>query len=203
MNGKIFDKETAEELLAWAGRKNPGKWIEHSYNTAKSAEIIAKECALDNNFAYVLGLLHDIGRYEGVTSLKHVYSGYKLMKEKGCDNIARICLTHSFPYKNLDSFQGNIDCTLGEINYLKTELEKIEYDDYDKLIQLCDGISLAEGITLLEIRIADVVKRYGFNEYTLDKWNAFFGIKKYFENKCNKNIYELFKEEIIEKIFSR
>jgi hypothetical protein len=48
-----------------------------------------------------------------------------------------------------------------------------------------------------------VVKRYGFNEYTLDKWNAIFEIKKYFEKKCNKNIYELFRREITENIFSR
>jgi hypothetical protein len=203
MNEKILDKKTAKELLAWAGKKNQGKWIEHSYNVARAAEIIAKKCLLDDNFAYIWGLLHDIGRYEGVTNLRHVYAGYNLMKEKGYNNIARICLTHSFPYKNFGSFQGNIDCTLEEINYIKDELEKIEYNDYDKLIQLCDGISLAEGITLIEIRIVDVVKRYGFNEYTLNKWNAIFEIKKYFENKCGKNIYELFKDEIIGNIFSK
>ena len=203
MNGNIPDKETANELLTWAGKKNPGKWIEHSYNVARSAETIAKECSLDSDFAYILGLLHDIGRYEGVTNLRHVYVGYNLMKEKGYNDIAKICLTHSFPYKNFGSFQGNIDCTSDEIIYLKNELEKIDYNDYDKLIQLCDGISLAEGITLVEIRIVDVVKRYGFNEYTLNKWNAIFEIKKYFENKCNKNIYELFKEEIIGNLFGR
>ena len=203
MNENILDKETANELLTWAGKKNPGKWIEHSHNVARSAEIIAKECSLDSNFAYILGLLHDIGRYEGVTNLRHVYAGYNLMKEKGHKDIAKICLTHSFPYKEFRSFQGNIDCTLEEINYLKNKLEKIEYNDYDKLIQLCDGISLAEGITLVEIRIVDVVKRYGFNEYTLNKWNAIFEIKKYFENKCNKKIYELFEDEIIGNIFRK
>jgi hypothetical protein len=83
----------------------------------------------------------------------------------------------------------------------KKELDNIEYNDYDKLIQLCDGISLAEGITLVEIRIVDVVNRYGFNEHTLNKWKATFEIKKYFDLKCNKNIYELFKDEIIENIF--
>jgi putative nucleotidyltransferase with HDIG domain len=200
MNGNILTKETANELLIWAGKKNPGKWIEHSYNVARSAEAIAKDCSLDSNSAYILGLLHDIGRYEGITNLRHVYAGYNLMKEKGYNDIAKICLTHSFPYKNFGSFQGNIDCTLGETNYLKDELEKIEYDDYDKLIQLCDGISLAEGITLIEIRIVDVVKRYGFNEHTLNKWKAIFELKKYFDNKCNRNVYGIFKDEIIENM---
>jgi putative nucleotidyltransferase with HDIG domain len=200
MNEKSPNKETAHELLTWASKKNPGKWIEHSYNVARSAETIAKECSLDSDFAYVLGLLHDIGRYEGMTGLRHIYTGYNLMKEKGYNDIAKICLTHSFPYKNFESFQGNIDCALEEINYLKEEFEKTEYKDYDKLIQLCDGISLAEGITLVEVRIVDVVKRYGFNEYTLNKWGSIFEIKKYFDGKCNKNIYELFKDEIIENI---
>jgi hypothetical protein len=201
MNGKILNKKTADELLTWAGKKNPGKWVEHSYNVARSAKAIAKECLLDSNFAYILGLLHDIGRYEGITNLRHVYAGYNLMNEKGYNDVAKICLTHSFPYKNFGSFQGNIDCTLEEINYLKDELEKTEYNDYDKLIQLCDGISLAEGITFMEIRIVDVVKRYGFNEHTLNKWKSIFEIKKYFDVKYNKNIYELFKDEIIENIF--
>jgi putative nucleotidyltransferase with HDIG domain len=144
-----MDKETAKGLLEWASKKNPGKWIGHSYNVARAAEIIAKKCDLDSNLAYVLGLLHDIGRYEGIGNLRHVYAGYILMKEKEYNNIARICLTHSFPYKNFSSYSGNIDCTSEEIKFLENELEKIEYDDYDKLIQLCDGISSAEGITLV------------------------------------------------------
>ena len=195
-----MDKETANELLAWAGQKNPGKWIEHSYNVEKAAETIAKECSLDGNYAYILGLLHDIGRYEGKTNLRHIYSGYKLMNEKGYKNIAKICLTHSFPYKNINSYQGEFDCTSEERKYLINELEKIEYDDYDLLIQLCDGIGSDEGITLLEKRLVNVVKRNGFNEYTVDKWNAFFEIKEYFDKKCMKNIYAMFIGEIIENI---
>jgi hypothetical protein len=215
LDKKYLEKEAANELLVCAGKNNPGKWIDHSYNVAKAAEIIAKKCSLDSNFAYILGLLHDIGRYEGITNLRHMYAGYSLMKEKGYNNIAKICLTHSFPYKYLRSYQvigshevlgahrGNIDCTLEELNYLENELEKAEYNDYDKLIQLCDAICTAEGITLVEIRIVDVARRYGFNEYTLNKWDAIFDIKKYFENKCNKNIYEMFNDEIIKNIGSR
>jgi hypothetical protein len=199
---EIINKETAEELLKWAGNKNPGKWIEHSYNAAKAAEIIAEECSLDKNKAYILGLLHDIGRYEGVTNIRHVYAGYKLMTEKRHTDIAKICLTHSFPDKNIESFTGKIDCTTEEMDFLKNELERAEYDDYDKLIQLCDVLGSAEGITLMEIRLVDVVRRYGFNENTISKGNAFFEIKEYFDKRCCKNIYELFKDEIIKNIFS-
>jgi putative nucleotidyltransferase with HDIG domain len=200
MDNNILDKETAEGLLLWAGDKNPGKWIQHSYNVAKVAKIIAKECSLDDNFAYNSGLLHDIGRYEGITNLRHVIAGYKLMQEKGYNNIAKICLTHSFPEKNLGSFSGKIDCTLDEINYIRDLLENIEYDDYDKLIQLCDSLGSAEGLTIIEMRIVDVVKRYGFNEYTINKWNAIFEIKRYFDERCNRNVYKLFEDELIKNI---
>jgi putative nucleotidyltransferase with HDIG domain len=81
MKDKIINKETAINLLRWAGNNNPGKWIDHSYNVAKAAEKIANICSLDSNLAYIYGLLHDIGRYEGITHLKHVYSGHKLMEE--------------------------------------------------------------------------------------------------------------------------
>jgi hypothetical protein len=122
------------------------------------------------------------------------------MQGKGYNNVAKICLTHSFPEKNIGSFPGKIDCTLDEINYIRDRLENIEYDDYDKLIQLCDSLGSAEGLTIIEMRIVDVVKRYGFNEYTINKWNAIFEIKRYFDERCNRNIYELFKEELIKNI---
>ena len=197
-----INKKIAIDLLEWAGNKNPGKWVDHSYNVAIAAEKIAKVCNLDKDFAYILGLLHDIGRYEGVTNIRHVLAGYNLMKENDYLNAARICLTHSFPDKNIKSFAGIIDCTSEEMNFIKNELDNIEYNAYDKLIQLCDGIGSANGMTLLEIRIVDVVKRYGFNEFTQNKWKAFFEIKDYFEEKYNINIYGIFKEEIIKTIFN-
>jgi hypothetical protein len=190
--------QEAEELLLWAYNKNPGPWLNHSKVVARSAKTIAEKSNLDGNIAYILGILHDIGRYQGITGLRHIYDGYNLMNNKGYGFIARICITHSFPYKDLESFNGKNDCTDDEVQRIKIELKNYEYNDYDKLIQLCDSISLAEGICLLEVRLVDVVRRYGiFNKNILNKWNAFFEIKKYFDDKCRINIYELFKEEII------
>jgi hypothetical protein len=142
--------------------------------------------------------LHDIGRYEGVTGLRHVLAGYNLMNEKGYNNNARICLTHSFPNKDINSFLGEIDCSEEEINKIKMTINNYEYNDYDKLIQLCDSICMAEGVCLLEVRLIDVVRRYNmYNQSILNKWNAFFEIKKHFDDKCKVNIYELFYEEIL------
>ena len=204
-----MDKETAINLIEWASRKNPGKWVEHSYTVAKAAERIAGECSLDKNLAYNLGLLHDIGRYVGVVGFKHIYTGYCLMKEKGYDHNAKICLTHSFPIKVfgsalLESTCVKSDCSEKEMRELEMALNNYEYDDYDKLIQLCDIICLAERVSLMEIRMLDVLRRYEkFNENILKQWNEFFILKKYFDNKCKMNINELFKEEIIEGIFNK
>jgi hypothetical protein len=146
--------------------------------------------------------LHDIGRYEGVTGLRHAYSGYILMKEKGYCLNAKISLTHSFPNKKIETFIGTNDCTEEENRIIVEELNNNEYDDYDKLIQLCDSIGTAEGVCVMEIRLIDVVRRYhAYNETLLNKWNAYFEIKEYFGNKCGMNIYELYRNQIIDNIF--
>lgn len=66
-------REKAEELLKEAEQCNPGPWGDHSRVAAHCAEKIAMECdGLDPNKAYILGLLHDIGRKFGVRHLGHV-----------------------------------------------------------------------------------------------------------------------------------
>jgi len=191
-------EKEAEDLLLWAKNLNPGPWLDHSKIVAKTAKIIAQECSLDINKAYTLGLLHDIGRYEGVTGLRHTIAGYNLMIQKGYEYNARICLTHSFPIKDLDSAIIKNDCSKDEVEIIEHQLKNYEYNDYDKLIQLCDSICMAEGVCILEVRLIDVVRRYNvYNQSILNKWNAFFEIKKYFDNICNKNIYELFYEDVI------
>ena len=74
---KVPTIEIANEFLEEGKRLNPGPWIDHSKNVARAAEIIARydEC-LDSNVAYILGLLHDIGRREGVSFSRHTIDGY-------------------------------------------------------------------------------------------------------------------------------
>jgi HD superfamily phosphodiesterase len=195
---KVPARQEAEDLLLWAYERNPGQWADHGRTAARAAQTIALKCGMDGNTAYVLGLLHDIGRYEGKTGLRHVYAGYNLMNEKGYTSNARICLTHSFPNKDIKSFFGDNDCTKDETKKINKQLKRYEYDDYDRLIQLCDAISFPYGIGILEVRLVNVARRYNMlNKRTLKKWNAFFEIKTYFDHKCGVNIYNLFDEEII------
>ena len=62
------DRKTAEAALSWAEEQNPGPWSAHSRYVAEACQNIASYCpGLSAERAYVLGLLHDIGRYAGVT----------------------------------------------------------------------------------------------------------------------------------------
>ncbi|HCJ57240.1 HD domain-containing protein [Lutispora sp.] len=64
--------EEAKILLDHGRKLNPGKWIEHSMYVGKAAQLIAQDCYnLDPETALILGILHDIGRRFGVTSMRH------------------------------------------------------------------------------------------------------------------------------------
>ena len=76
--------EAAESALVWAGKQNPGKWIDHSRFVSLACKNIAAKCAdLSADRAYCFGLLHDIGRYAGVTSERHLIDGYRFCMERG------------------------------------------------------------------------------------------------------------------------
>ncbi len=68
------DRNTALAALAEAEERTPGAWGDHSRYTAEAAERIAARCpGMDRKKAYVCGLLHDIGRREGVFALRRLF----------------------------------------------------------------------------------------------------------------------------------
>lgn len=184
--------EEAKLILKEAEGLNPGLWIEHSKYTGQAARLIAENIeGLNSEVAEVLGMLHDIGRRVGVYKIRHSIDGYNYAMEKGYSLLARVCITHSFPYKNINIILDEWDSTEENFNFLKKYLEEVEFDDYDKLIQLCDALALPSGFCLLEKRMIDVALRYGVNELTIPKWKATFQLKDYFEEKMNKSIYNV------------
>jgi len=194
---KSLSLEEAEALITRAHEQNPGPWVSHSRVVARIAKTIAGKCGLDTHRAYLSGLLHDIGRYEGVSGLHHVYAGYEMLQKMGYDLLARICLSHSFPYQEIGAFGGGeYDCTQEEIQFISTFLSETIWNDYDRLIQLSDAMGAPEGVCLIDIRILNVVRRYGFDNYTLKKWESIFSLKHYFDKQCNINIYDLFYYEV-------
>lgn len=181
-------RDEAMALIRDGLSNNPGPWGKHSLTAAHCAEKIAAACGdIDEEKAYVLGLLHDIGRKFGVRHLGHVSDGYRFMMSLGYDEAAKICLTHSFNNHTLDEYIGKLDVSDEEMEMIKTELARTVYDDYDRLIQLCDSLAGAEGVLDIEDRMNDVKKRYGF--YPQDKWDSNMRLKQYFEKKMKKDIY--------------
>ena len=189
-----MNRTEALELLEWAHTNNPGPWREHSLGVARAAEYIARACGdMDPEKAYIMGLMHDIGRYEGVTAMRHIVAGYELMQSKGETGLARICLTHSFPYPDIDAYMGRHDVSEADILLIK-DILKTPMDDYDRLIQLCDAISWGEGVCLMEKRLIDVIRRHGIIPLTQQKINSTMEIFDYFQKKIGKSIYSLFPE---------
>ena len=183
-------RERAEALLEEAEACNPGPWGNHSRTAAHCAEKIAQACGnLDPDKAYILGLLHDIGRKFGVRHLGHVSDGYSYMMSLGYDEAARICLTHSFVEKDLQVYVGKHDISQSEEKELSATLYALEYDEYDRLIQLCDSLAGAEGVMDMEARMLDVKKRYGF--YPPCKWDATLRLRTYFEERMGRDLYDV------------
>lgn len=101
---------TAETELEWAGKRNPGKWTEHSRFAALACKNIAARCTdLSADMAYCFGLMHDIGRYAGVTSEKHLIDGYRFCMERGWEKAAQICISHAFMIQDIKTSIGTFD----------------------------------------------------------------------------------------------
>lgn len=182
----------AESLLAEAARLNPGPWVQHSRYVAQGAGLIAARLPrLDAEAAYILGLLHDIGRREGVTDMRHVLDGYRFLVSLGYEDAARVCLTHSFPIPFAGAGAGQWDAPPQDVAFVQEFLDQNPPDENDHLIQLCDSLSLPSGFCLMEKRLVDVALRYGFNEYTLPKWKAKLAIRRSFEAEIGESIYQL------------
>jgi len=196
--------EEAERELELAQTLNPTPWVDHSRYVALAAKSIAtKHPNLDADIAYIFGLLHDIGRREGWTDMRHAIDGHEYMNSLGYEAVAKICLTHSFPMKDdrrAETNPGEWDCSAEQLEYVNDYMSKVIYDDYDRLLQLCDALALTTGFCILEKRFVDIVLRYGFNDSTVPRWRAFIELKDYFESTINCSIYSLL-DGVVESTF--
>lgn len=176
----------AERILEESHEIFPGPWRNHSRNVAQCAEKIARHTGLDPEKAYVLGLLHDIGRRFGATQMAHVTDGYHFLKDKGYGEAARVCVTHSFADRDVNSYIGPKDVSEADFALIQATVES-EYDDYDRLIQLCDSLAMADGTIDLEARMDDIEARHGF--YPPAKRQAHYRLKEYFDSMSGVDLY--------------
>ena len=115
----MISSASALASLRQAVQNNPGPWEQHSLSVADNAKRIAQKAGLNPETAEVMGLLHDIGRGTGISGIRHIFDGYDLMMSLGEPEVARICLTHSFPSKDIHTYIGKIDCTQAQLAFLQ------------------------------------------------------------------------------------
>ena len=186
-------RSEAERLLETSVPMNPGPWGDHSRAVAHAAEKIAAACGMNVDKAYVLGLLHDIGRRYGTHHITHIADGCRFMLELGYPDVAKVCITHSYNVHDIDNDVAPEDKDSPERIYAEQMLKSYDFDDYDRLIQLCDSIGMADGLAPIEVRMWDVKDRYG--RYPDEKWQKNLELKAYFEEKCGgRDLYEVIGE---------
>ena len=169
---------------------NPGLWVGHSVNVGIAARNIAEKVSwLDPEKAYIVGLLHDIGRRVGIVDIPtHVYAGYRYCTGKGWDEAARVCMTHSY-LRMQEEFSDDPESE--QEKTIRAYIMNCRADDYDRLIQLCDSLAVDYGFVILEKRFVDVTRRYGIMEGYIKGWDIAFSIKEYFEKEMGCSIYDV------------
>ena len=90
--------------------------------------------------------------------------------------------------------------TTEDTEFVRQFIKETEYDDYDRLVQLADYMYGAHGVTTLERRFCSVLARYDLAKPRRDLMGA-YELKRYFDEKCGVDVYELFRAEIAEAPF--
>ena len=182
-------RKKAEEIFAREVAKRIDEM--HGKGVAYVAEKIARAAGMDADKAYVFGLLHDVGK-EPHSGWGHIMIGYEKMMQEGLPEVARICLTHSFPDK----------CVLDDIpdeefrTFVVDFVENTEYDDYDRLVQLADFMACSDGVVPIEWRVCDIALRHQATPNFQAMLKKIYELKAYFAKKCGvSDLYELFDEE--------
>ncbi len=192
-----MNRKEAEELLKEVYEKRTSEHADnlmiHSKIVAYVAEKIAKLSGLDPEKAYIMGLLHDVGRSQD-RKIRHTIIGYRILKEKNVpEEIARITITHLYILKDgLNLINQEKEFKDDEYKFVKNYLKNIEYDDYDKLIQISDLMGSLE-IQTIEERMFSVFCRYDIVN-NVPFCQQIQNLKDYFEEKMGTSIYKPFKD---------
>lgn len=197
----------AEELLRLAesegdfgGAELHESTLKHITAVARAAEGIAGACGMDTDKAYALGLMHDIGKYKGDFTMEHVYNGYEFLTRNNFVAAAKVAMTHTF--YNMETDGEKLFSEFKEVEHeitVREFLAEAELDDWDRLIQLADNMGTVWGVTTIEERFCDILTRHKMPDAQANLL-ALYELKHYFDQKAGRNIYGVFKDELIRGI---
>ena len=178
--------------------KDISGYEEHEIAVGACASILASACGLDVMKAGIMGYCHDMGKVisdEKKDKTFHGVTGYKYFKSINEDELAQVCLTHSFPdfeFKNDEYASYGLE----NIEEAKNILKTIQITDYDRIIQLSDLLVHFNGKTVLyenmKDRMSYIEKEYHVEHYYIrKKYKNAIKLKRFLENKYNCNVYKL------------
>ncbi len=188
----LEDMKPVLRNLNIAKNKAPEVSLQHYQNVAACAQKIAATCGLNEEKAYILGLFHDYGEIteSTVPHTFHGTAGYDEMMRMGYDEVAKVCLTHSFWEDIYDPAYFSYEAK--EIRRAAELISTMKIDDYDRLIQACDMMSQGKKIVTFEQRIDGLIGKYNIpQQYRARKLEAAHRLKKFFDDKCGQDIYVL------------
>lgn len=165
-SGKTLGDKTIND-----GKINTSSWFSHSLYMGKLCFDLARILCLNEEVAFTLGILHDIGRkYDHC--FNHVIKGCEFLYSIGWHNEAIGCLTHSFVNggrcsnneASLPGFyvdeNGNpkweIGAKIDDVGYF---LNHYDYTDYDRILNIADLMATDKGIVSPYDRIEDIATR--------------------------------------------
>lgn len=165
----------------------------HYQNVAFIASRIAEYSGLNVEKAFILGLLHDYGEYIEASTPEtfHGTAGYDEMMRLGYDDVARICLSHSFFD---DNFKPEDFPAYDKKQIIRAAelLKERPFDDYDRLIHLADMMAPRDKIDTIENRIAMITEKYNLPAaVALRKKREALWLKDYFDSLTERNVYTL------------
>lgn len=164
----------------------------HCMAVACNAALIASKCGMNGRHAYILGLLHDYGELtsRGKAGEFHGTSGYDAMIALGYPEIARICLTHTFPTHDFKI--DDYTYPRKQLIRVKELISGIQYNEYDKIIQYSDALVMGYKVTDLKRRAIYIMKKYNVSLPAIRrKYKEFLQLKHYFDKKCGCDTYSI------------
>lgn len=202
----MLTRLTREEALSWFVTNEP--WELHCKDVALKSELIAKYIKnIDPEYAYIYGLVHDIGRIteEGRKNPKsHPIEGWKFMNNKGYPDFAMSCITHSFPcLEDITLVPGmchpewkpDADITKFKYDYIDSfiinKLKNYKSTIYDKIVLLSDLMSGGNNTISIQNRLDQIYLKFG------DKPNRNKVYHEIYNRKCE---VEELTEKTIESI---
>jgi len=166
------------------------EYLFHSQGVASFSEQLAQKLNLNADKAYACGLLHDYGKRinERTQDCFHGIRGYYDLMEMGYDEVAKVCLTHTFVNKDF----SNADYTYPDhwLNECRRLLAPLTYDDYDIIVQYSDMFFEGTRCITPEERIICISERYKLTSEQKNKLvDDVLSLKRIINEKCHCDTY--------------